>query len=263
MWNKLVEEETVGWHAQYICARTCQRLPNNLDEGEDIATPVPTKVVQPTGRRHSSTINVEKCPVQLHLEIHANDLKNVHIWMKHGHKDAVEGVVTWSRLVHLQAVNLSRNEGATAAQIRKSLLSLLKDKVSPNAVPDWRRPMVQDTENIMPASRRCQHYAKNAFSSLTIFAAQSCDRVFLYQPYELNGSKKLMCAVTDEFCLGSALLYANSNGLFMDATWRGMNQNYAPTTFLLAVDDKGHATPLSAFLSQDVQANTLKQFLKA
>lgn len=57
-----------------------------------------------------------------------------------------------------------------------------------------------------------------------------------------------MCAITDEFCLGSALLYGASNGAFMDATWRGMNQNYAPTTFLLGVDAQGHATPCELFM---------------
>ncbi|KAG8790885.1 hypothetical protein FRC12_010763 [Ceratobasidium sp. 428] len=278
MWDKLIDEEAVVWRAQYNCARTCQRVPademqdtsvvlgaqgSECNEAEDMAAPGTSKAVKPKGRGRSSTIDVAQCPVGLRMEVYANDLKHVHIWIRNSHKDAAKSVLNWSRRVHLQAVNLSRNEGATAAQVMKSLVPLLKDKAGPNAVPEWRRPKLQDIENIMPASRQRQHYAKNAFASLSIFAAKNPDRVFLYQAYEPANSKKLMCALTDDFCLGSALLYAGSNGLFMDATWPGMNQNYAPTTFLLAVDDKGHATPLSAFLSQDVQADTLEKFLKA
>ncbi|KAG9122185.1 hypothetical protein FRC07_001549 [Ceratobasidium sp. 392] len=255
MWDKLIDEAAVVWRAQYNCACTCQRVPademqdtsvvlgaqgSDCNEAEDMAAPGTSKAVKPKGRGRSSTIDVTQCPVGLRMEVYANDLKHVHIWIRNSHKDAAENVLNWSRRVHLQAVNLSRNEGATAAQVMKSLVPLLKDKAGPNA-----------------------HYAKNAFASLSIFAAKNPDRVFLYQAYEPANSKKLMCALTDDFCLGSALLYAGSNGLFMDATWRGMNQNYAPTTFLLAVDDKGHATPLCAFLSQDVQADTLEKFLKA
>ena len=71
-----------------------------------------------------------------------------------------------------------------------------------------------------------------------------CCRYIPYRPTgAVDGPTKLFCAVTDEFALGSALLYGKSNGAFLDATWRGMNQNYAPTTFLLGVDDKNHATP--------------------
>ncbi|KAF8593340.1 hypothetical protein BDV93DRAFT_461414, partial [Ceratobasidium sp. AG-I] len=73
---------------------------------------------------------------------------------------------------------------------------------------------------------------------------------------------KLMCGLTDDFCLESALLYAGTNGLFMDATWRGMNQNFAPTTFLLGVDRHNHATPVAVLISQDVKAETLAEFLR-
>ncbi|QRV99035.1 hypothetical protein RhiJN_27054 [Ceratobasidium sp. AG-Ba] len=213
------------------------------------------------GRPRNSASDVQKCPVLIYLEIHAHDVKNVHIWMKHNHKDAPDGVLTWSRRIYAQAVNLSRNEGATAAQVMKSLLPHLQIQEGPNVIPPYRRPTAEDIENIMPASRRRQHYAKNAFASLSLFAEQNPGRVFLYQPYKEDGSSKLMCAVTNNFCLGSSLLYGQSNGLFMDATWRGMNQNFAPTTFLLGVDKNMRATLLAVLLSQDVKADTLELFL--
>lgn len=106
-------------------------------------------------------------------------------------------------------------------------------------------------------------------------------RYIPYRPASAEeGPSKLFCAVADDFALGSALLYGGTNGAFLDATWRGMNQNYAPTTFLLGVDHSNHATPcmscllylevftdiswkVAVLLSQDVQANTLELFLKS
>ncbi|QRV77110.1 Ulp1 protease family, carboxy-terminal catalytic domain protein [Ceratobasidium sp. AG-Ba] len=280
VWDRLIEDKSVVWRAQYTCSRTCQRIPSeDIHDtskvlGEEVfdlditqASPIllHTKPKATKGQRKKSDSGVQACPVMLRLEIYAHDLKNVHIWIKHSHKDAPETVLTWSQRIHLQAVNLSRNEGATTAQIMKcqALLPILKITSGPNTVPSYRKPTVQNIENIMPASRRRQHYAKNAFASLDIFATLNKDRVFLYQAYHQDSGVKLMCAITDEFSLGSALLYAGTNGLFMDATWRGMNQNFAPTTFLLAVDDNGHATPVAALLSQDVQADSLEKFLKA
>lgn len=105
--------------------------------------------------------------------------------------------LTWSQCIHLQAVTLSRNEGATAAQImkckgntsgvlsvvkivRKALLPHLKQKQGLDAVPEYCKPTVANIENTMPASCRHQHYAKNAFASLSVFAEQNEDRVFLH-----------------------------------------------------------------------------------
>ncbi|KAG8730395.1 hypothetical protein FRC12_020288 [Ceratobasidium sp. 428] len=150
---------------------------------------------------------------------------------------------------------------------KSAFLPRLSLTAGPEFVPAHRRPNLANIENIMPASRRHQHYARNAFASLELYARNFPEDIFLFQPYRkgnnTHAASKLMCGITTSYALTSALLYAQSHGAFMDATWRGMNQNYAPTTFLLGVDDKGHATPFAVLISQDIQASTLSHFLGA
>ncbi|KAG9125966.1 hypothetical protein FRC07_005414, partial [Ceratobasidium sp. 392] len=88
---------------------------------------------------------------------------------------------------------------------------------------------------------------KNAFAASDLYAKTHANQVFRYQAFHAGDAKqtasKLMCGMTNEFALSSALLHAAQRGIFMDATWRGMNHNYAPVTFLLGVDENTHATP--------------------
>lgn len=58
-------------------------------------------------------------------------------------------------------------------------LAILQFLLQHKSIPDARKPTRSDIENIMPASRRRQHYARNAFASLNVFAEKNHERVFL------------------------------------------------------------------------------------
>lgn len=60
-----------------------------------------------------------------------------------------------------------------------ALLLYVQQKNIRHPVPDYRMPTRREIENIMPASRRRQHYAQNAFASLNVFAEKNPERVFL------------------------------------------------------------------------------------
>lgn len=144
------------------------------------------------------------------MEIHAQDLQQFHNWRKHSHKDAISMALTWSHHIHLQAVTLSRNEGATAAQIIRredhiatlpgSTNNLLKPCCLPSSrskdMREYRKPILANVENIMPASQRQQHYAKNAFASVSLFAENTANQVVLFVPPSQILLKLLTCEVT-------------------------------------------------------------------
>ncbi|KAG8706916.1 hypothetical protein FRC09_002125 [Ceratobasidium sp. 395] len=272
VWSQLVQQDAPLFRAQYDCARACQRVPESVEmpeataEGDEESMPTSSPEPAPSKKKKAKSKSKSgKCSVQLHVEISAGDLSVAKIWQKGGHKDADPRMLQWSRRLHLGAVILSRREGATAGQIRKSLTARLQDNTSPDPVPKHRHPKKSDIDNIMPAARQYQHYAKNAFAALDLYAKTHANQVFLYQAFHAGDTKqaasKLMCGMTNEFALSSALLHAAQRGIFMDATWRGMNHNYAPVTFLLGVDENLHATPFAVLLSQDVQATSLTQLL--
>ena len=59
-----------------------------------------------------------------------------------------------------------------------ALMPHIQSKDGTYLLPAHRIPNRADIEHIMPASKRRQQYAKNAFSSLSLFAEHNKDRVF-------------------------------------------------------------------------------------
>ena len=39
------------------------------------------------------------------------------------------------------------------------------------------------------------------------------------------------------------ILHGGDNGVCFDSSWRSMNENRAPVTFLVTIDDEGHMQP--------------------
>lgn len=84
------------------------------------------------------------------------------------------------------------------------------------------------------------------------------------------------------YAVQSLLLWARKEGLGLDSTWRHMNENRAPVTFVTTVDENGRMVPgglviphLSAihlppifleigpvYISSDVTADTMALFLQ-
>ncbi|KZP10623.1 hypothetical protein FIBSPDRAFT_757936, partial [Athelia psychrophila] len=64
------------------------------------------------------------------------------------------------------------------------------------------------------------------------------------------------------YAVQSLLLWARKEGLGLDSTWRHMNENRAPVTFVTTVDDNGRMVPGPVYISSDVTADTMALFLQ-
>lgn len=74
----------------------------------------------------------------------------------------------------------------------KALLPHLESKDGTRLIPEHRFPTRKDIEHIMPAAKRRQQYAKNAFSSLSLFAEKNKDRMFKWVVKPLISTTKML-----------------------------------------------------------------------
>ena len=89
---------------------------------------------------------------------------------------------------------------------------------------------------------------------------------------------KFSVAITNAFAMEQLIIHGRDMGVALDSSWRNKNENRAPLTFLVTINGQRHCVPgkynnwLSihtdydpgvAFLSEDVQATTLTEFLLA
>ncbi len=51
------------------------------------------------------------------------------------------------------------------------------------------------------------------------------------------------CGFKDGFTLDSLIMYALKNGIGLDSCWRHKNENRAPMTMIITVDDHNHFVP--------------------
>lgn len=56
-----------------------------------------------------------------------------------------------------------------------------------------------------------------------------------------------MFVATAPWALDAAILWAEHGGIFLDSSWRHKNENVAPLTFLVTVDDKNKMIPSKPF----------------
>lgn len=54
---------------------------------------------------------------------------------------------------------------------------------------------------------------------------------------------KFGIAMTDDFAMESLILHANSMGCALDSSWRHKNENRAPLTFLMTINNQLHCVP--------------------
>lgn len=79
---------------------------------------------------------------------------------------------------------------------------------------------------------------------------------------EEDPPKRFSAGTTDDFSLESMLLYGGTNGMALDSSHRHKNEQRAPVTFFVTVNDQQHMVPGAAYVSEDAQGATIASFLK-
>ncbi|RDX52563.1 hypothetical protein OH76DRAFT_1480666 [Lentinus brumalis] len=227
----------------------------------------------------------DKCgnKVRLRLEITADDLSKVKIWMKYAHHDAtgaqLEGLQP-SRYLRLLILERFRVTNARVSMVKKGLQAMLDGNKHDHAAsralkeevpsiyrpPDYRMFQSAQITNMFKMNRNRERLDRNPIRAVHILARRETDRIYFYTPHNFQVAETLSeftVAMTDPFSLDSLILNGLARGWALDSSWRNKNENRAAVTFLIAVSEAMHAMPGSVLMSANVRTHTLASYLRA
>ncbi|KAI0716346.1 hypothetical protein C8Q76DRAFT_692091 [Earliella scabrosa] len=221
--------------------------------------------------------------VKLRLEIWADDLSTVHIYIRHDHPDADHSQMPYlmhSRHLRLQVLERMRVVGAKVSVVKKGLQAMF-DAARPDPTarkalyseipnvyvpPSHRRPRGKQIGNMLKMVRQRERLARNPLYAVHLIQARDQHRTYCYTKHDPklpDALSPFTIALTDDFSMDSLILHGSSRGWALDSSWRNKNENRAAVTFLIAVNGEGHAVPGAVFLSANTRSDTLQKFLLA
>ncbi|KAG8892469.1 hypothetical protein FRB99_002695, partial [Tulasnella sp. 403] len=205
-----------------------------------------------------------RCPqhVKLVVEVMSDDLAHANIWAENGHEHVPKNskLLGISRFLR-QGILESANLRMTAGKIKQRVSRVFKSY----KIPSRRKASPSQIENIVQNARRQGRLDADPIKAIGVFAEANPGRIFNYEVHDptANPPKKFSTGITDEFSLESLILYGGINGTALDSSYRHKNEERAPVTFFATINDASHLLPGTAYISEDIQEETLVQFLEA
>ncbi|RPD52049.1 hypothetical protein L227DRAFT_568852, partial [Lentinus tigrinus ALCF2SS1-6] len=217
------------------------------------------------------------------LEVTADDLTQVKIWMYGEHPEAQGDQVHElmpSRHLRLLAMDLLRVSGSKVSLVKKEIQKIYDSTgkmgattrlpsggggVNVTYVPPVHRHLAgKQITNLMRLHRHRKRLDENPFFAVQILVNMDESRLFCYKAHDFERPESLsefMVACTDNFSLDSLILNGPVGGWALDSSWRNKNENRAAVTFLITVNEGMHAMPGCVLLSANTRTETLVEFL--
>ncbi|KAJ7507648.1 hypothetical protein B0H11DRAFT_1902725 [Mycena galericulata] len=198
-----------------------------------------------------------QCPVILHAEVYSDELSKVYFFQRGSHPDALPEFCDISPY-------MARTLDLSAAGIKRRLLYLMEDKEHP--IPTHRRPNATQVNNVVNNARRKERLLSDPLLSIGVFAQRNPDKIFQkssYSPpnYLTDPPTEFATGIHHEYGTQAMLLGAWKHGVGHDSTYRHMNENRAPLTIMITLDEEGRMVPGFAYLSGDTTIETQATFL--
>ncbi|KAJ7270794.1 hypothetical protein C8J57DRAFT_292398 [Mycena rebaudengoi] len=201
-----------------------------------------------------------KCRVILHAEVYSDDLSTVHFFQQHTHPEAYKEYLDLSQYLRHCIAEMASLFNLSASSIKRRLLKLMED----HKTPDYRRPTASQVNNIVNNQRRQEKIVTDPLLSIGLFAELNPDKVFHYtEPdYAHDPPRNFATGIHNPFGTQVMILHGSKNGIGHDSTYRHMNENRAPLTIMITVDELGRMVPGFAYLSGDLTTETQITFLQ-
>ncbi|KAJ6488269.1 hypothetical protein C8R47DRAFT_1216070 [Mycena vitilis] len=207
--------------------------------------------------------SAHKCSVTLHAEVYSDDLSKIHFYQKGTHPETLVQHLEASHYLRQCTLGMSRTLGMAPADIKRQLLRMFEEEDKHNT-PSYRRPNSTQVNNIINNSRRKERLLSDPLLSIGVFAENNPDKIFCYSEpdYTQNPPRGFSTGVHHAYGTQAMLLWAWTKGIGHDATYRHMNENRAPLTIMITLDEAGRMVPGFAYLSSDTAIETQVNFLQ-
>ncbi|KAF7362357.1 hypothetical protein MVEN_00582400 [Mycena venus] len=179
-----------------------------------------------------------KCKVVLHAEVYSDNLGEIHFYQRHTHPEAHEKYLDTSHYIRQCMLEMASLFNLPPSSIKRRecfCLAVRKDRVLAD-------PLL----------------------SIGVFHEHNPDKIFCYHPPNYNTDPPSEFAAGIHHPYGTQVMILNSqkNGVGHDTTYRNMNENRAPLTIMITVDENSRMVPGFAYLSADIKIPAQVEFLR-
>ncbi|KAJ7661063.1 hypothetical protein B0H14DRAFT_3700366 [Mycena olivaceomarginata] len=163
-----------------------------------------------------------KCKVVLHAEVYSDNLNEMHfsnaILIQRRTKNTWTPLITFARLL------------ATFAT---------------NKTPVYRRPTSVQVDHVVNYMRRKNRVLSDPLLSIGVFADLNPDKIFSYTPpnYDTDPPSEFATGIHHPYGTQVMILHSQRRGVGHDTTYRNMNENRAPLTIMITVDEDSRMVP--------------------
>ncbi|KAJ7785929.1 hypothetical protein B0H16DRAFT_1445870 [Mycena metata] len=177
----------------------------------------------------------------MQAEVYSDDLSKLYFFQQHQHPETLTQYLESSHYIRQCTLEMARTLGLSAASIKRRLLHLFDE----DKTPSYRRPNATQVNNIVNNARRKERLLSDPLLSIGAFAELNPDKVFRYtEPnYETDPPRQFSTGIHHPYGTQAMLLGAWEHGVGLDSTYRHMNENRAPLTIMITLDEKGRMVP--------------------
>ncbi|KAE8244526.1 hypothetical protein A4X13_0g6526 [Tilletia indica] len=242
------------------CAIKKVSLPSNESESEpETETENAKEQPQKRGRPKLSTRECEG-EVRLMIEVEASDLSIAKIYRCSNHRDALEANLQYSRRlrVYMQAVG-------SRLELREGTSTTADTSALPRAYPfpDFRLPTAKNIDAVMKNIRSSKRLHADPFAAVSMFVKRNPSRVFGYERLQVRKKAfKFSVGIKSTWSIRNLIRF-HGRLMHIDSSWRNKNENRAPLTFVTITNAAEHMVPCAAYLSANVNTETLAGLLRA
>ncbi|KAJ7472183.1 hypothetical protein FB451DRAFT_1471472 [Mycena latifolia] len=204
-----------------------------------------------------------KCKVVLHAEVYSDDLGEMYFFQRHKHPEALEKYLDTSHYIRQCMLEMASLFNLPPSSIKRRLLGLLAT-FKANNTPTYRRPNAAQVNNVVNYLRRKERVLADPLLSIGVFAEHNPDKIFHYTPpnYDTSPPSEFATGIHNPYGTQVMMLHSTPNGVGHDTTYHNMNQNRAPLTIMITIDENGRMVPGFAYLSADIKIPTQADFLR-
>ncbi|KAE8193015.1 hypothetical protein A4X03_0g5730 [Tilletia caries] len=267
------KDKRVVLRAFFRCAGRCamSKPPVSADE-DDSGEETESEGVKKGGRPKLPTRECEggvRLMIRVEIEVEASDLGTAKIYSCGNHRDANEADLQYSRRLRLYMQGVGSRLGETAAKLKREL----RDGTSADAdtaalpraypFPDFRIPKAKKIDAVMKGIRSSKRLHSDPFAAVSMFVKRNPSLVFGFERLQVRKKTfRFSVGIKSKWSIRNLIRF-QKHLVHIDSSWRNKNENRAPLTFVTITNHVNHMVPCAAYLSANVNAETIAIMLRA
>ncbi|KAE8190976.1 hypothetical protein A4X06_0g6723 [Tilletia controversa] len=162
-------------------------------------------------------------------------------------------------------VQLDKNLNQQETQLRDGTSADADTAALPRAYPfpDFRIPKAKKIDAVMKGIRSSKRLHSDPFAAVSMFVKRNPSLVFGFERLQVRKKTfRFSVGIKSKWSIRNLIRF-QKHLVHIDSSWRNKNENRAPLTFVTITNHVNHMVPCAAYLSANVNAETIAIMLRA